>query len=195
MVIKVYIGVIGSGKDYIAKQECDIQLAFADQLRDDVWKMIDWKPKTPEEYDMFKRSTFSAFNRIGNSNALLPLFTGRDLLQRYGTEVRRSEDEKHWCDCLIRRLEVLSSTNNGNSIGITDCRFANEVSALIKFAKRANKLEHDVQLEFIHTDFKSDRYNYTTEHESEKLAQQFVGKVFAEGEFNTLIFEMYGTVS
>ena len=193
MVIKVYIGVIGSGKDYRAKQECDIQLAFADQLREDVWKMIGWKPKTPEEYEMFKSALFNPAYFELEFNG--PVFTGRDLLQKYGTEVRRAEDEKHWCDCLIRRLEVLSSTNNGNSIGITDCRFYNEVSALIKFAKRANKLGYNIQLEFIHTDFKSDRYNSTAEHESEKLAQQFAGKGFSEWEFNKLIFEMYGTVS
>ena len=192
MIIKAYIGVIGSGKDYRAKQECDIQLSFADQLREDVWKMIGWKPKTPEEYDMFKRSTFALFNGVGNVSSLLPLFTGRDLLQRYGTEVRRAEDEKHWCDCLIRRLEILSSTNNENSIGITDCRFANEVSALIKFSKRANKLGYNIQLEFIHTDFKSDRYNYIAEHESEKLAQKFAGKVYESKEFNDLIYKMYG---
>ena len=193
MKINVYIGVIGSVKDYRAKQECDIQLAFADQLREDVWKIIGWKPKTQEEYETFKSALFNpAYFELGFNS---PAFTGRDLLQRYGTEVRRAEDDKHWCDCLIRRLEILSSTNNENSVGITDCRFYNEVSALIKFSKRANKLGQNVQLEFIHTDFKSDRYNSTAEHESERLSQQFAGKVFAEGEFSKLIFEMYGTVS
>ena len=35
MNIRVYIGVIGAGKDFIAKKETNIQLAFADKLRED----------------------------------------------------------------------------------------------------------------------------------------------------------------
>lgn len=36
MEIKVYIGVIGSGKNYTSNKECNISLAFADKLRNDV---------------------------------------------------------------------------------------------------------------------------------------------------------------
>jgi hypothetical protein len=185
MKINVYIGVIGSGKDYRAKQDCDIQLAFADQLREDVWKIIGWKPKTQDEYEIFKNSTFYS-NGFGEQ----PIFTGRDLLQRYGTEVRRAEDNDHWCKRLTDNLALLGSAGT-KTVGVTDCRFDNEIRRLIKFKKDADYLGIDVQLEFIHADFKSERYNATSEHESEKLAQQFVGKVFTEGEFNKLIFEMY----
>lgn len=189
MKINVYIGVIGSGKDYRAKQDCDIQLAFADQLREDVWKMLGWKPKTQEEYETFKDTLFNtAYLELGFNG---PIFSGRELLQRYGAEVRRAEDTDHWCKRLIDKLAFLGSVGT-KTVGVTDCRFDNEVKRLIKFKKDADYLGVDVQLEFIHTDFKSDRYNATSEHESEKLAQQFAGKVFVEGEFNKLIFEMYG---
>ena len=193
MKINVYIGVIGSGKDYRAKQDCDMQLAFADQLREDVWKMIGWKPKTPEEYERFKKSVFIPADFVSWSllGYKYPIFTGRDLLQRYGTEVRRAEDTDHWGKRLIDNLALLGSAGT-ETVGITDCRFDNEIRRLIKFKKDADYLGIDVQLEFIHTDFKSDRYNATSEYESEKLAQQFAGKVFAEREFNKLIFEMYG---
>lgn len=189
MKINVYIGCIGSGKDYRAKQDCDVQLAFADQLREDVWKMIGWKPKTQEEYEAFKNTDLIS----GTLNSRLDRveFTGRELLQRYGTEVRRAEDENHWGKRLIDKLALLGSVGT-KTVGISDCRFDNEVRRLIKFKKDADHLDIDIQLEFIHTDFKSERYNTTSEHESEKLAQQFAGKVFAEGEFNKLIFDMYG---
>ena len=190
MKINVYIGCIGSGKDYRAKQDCDIQLAFADQLREDVWKMIGWKPKTQEEYEAFKNAVFSA-SPDALSFGVGPIFTGRNILERYGSLMKETHGENYWSNILIKKLELLTYPNN-YVIGISDCRFLVESNNLIKFAKRVNKLGHDIQLEFIHTDFKSDKYNATSEHESEKLAQQFAGKVFAEGEFNKLIFEMYG---
>ena len=54
MKVKVYIGCIGSGKDFMAKKETDIQLAFADALREDVWDILGWRPKTQEEYESLK---------------------------------------------------------------------------------------------------------------------------------------------
>ena len=40
MEIRVYIGVIGSGKDYTAEKECNLNIAFADGLREDIWKLL-----------------------------------------------------------------------------------------------------------------------------------------------------------
>ena len=164
-----------------------MQLAFADQLREDVWKMIGWRPKTDDEYEIFKNSTFYS-NSFGEQAS----FTGRELLQRYGTEVRRAENEDVWGNRLITKLEVLYSSTPNVTVGIPDCRFDNEIKRLIRFQKHCKRKGVYVELNFIHTDFKSDRYNSTSEHESEKLAQQFVDKVFVGDEFNKLIFEMYG---
>lgn len=45
MKVRIYIGVIGSGKDYRAQNECDLKLAFADGVREDVWKNFRMRTK------------------------------------------------------------------------------------------------------------------------------------------------------
>ncbi|WP_428743168.1 hypothetical protein [Tenacibaculum sp.] len=178
MKIKVYIGVIGSGKDYQAKRDCDVTMAFADQLREDVWTMIGWGPKTEAEYEAFKKAEFVPTTFLDN-NYKSGVFTGRDLLQRYGTEVRRKEKSSHWVDILIKKLWMDVPT--ASTVGITDCRFPNEVKGLIEGVKKLNWGSSTLpvfELEFIHTNYKSDRYDTTSTHESERLAQhclQFCG--------------------
>lgn len=168
MKINVYIGVMGSGKDYAARRDCNTQLAFADQLREDVWTMLNWWPKTDDEYDLFKKKHFGL---PGGS-----MFTGRDLLQRYGTEVRRKEKDSHWVDSLLLQLE--RRTDLGETVGITDCRFPNEVRGLIQFVKQQNKELSDIgqpnfyELNFVHCDYHSDRYDAKQKHVSEKMAQE-----------------------
>ena len=98
MKIKVYIGVIGSGKDFMAKKETDVQLSFADALREEVWEMLGWKPKTPEEYEEFKSQKWKL------PGDRLYYFTGRDILQRYGTDIRRKEDPDYWAKKLVDKL-------------------------------------------------------------------------------------------
>ena len=191
MKIKVYIGVIGSGKDFMAKKETDIQLAFADALREEVWKMLGWKPKTPEEYEEFKSQKWKL------PGDRLHYFTGRDILQRYGTDIRRKEDPNYWTKKLVDKLILFNSIDmpldpgklplNKCSIGITDCRFENEIIHLIKFSDK-----YLVPLTFVHTDYKSDRYDSESNHESEKVAQQFVGFTGSQQEFNKLIWSKYG---
>lgn len=188
MKINVYIGVVGSGKDYAAKRDCNTQLAFADQLREDVWTMLGWWPKTGTEYDAFKKKSFG-----------LPggtMFTGRDLLQRYGTEVRRKEKDSHWVDALLRQLEF--RVDLGKTVGITDCRFPNEVRGLIQFARQQNKELSDIgqpsffKLNFIHCDYHSDRYDATQTHESERLAQEILAESKKEEfDINKYMFEKY----
>ena len=109
MKLRVYIGVIGSGKDYKAQQECDTVLNFADAVRKDIWKLIGWEPKTSEEYEIFKKTEF-----FGNSLDLKGhniSFTGRDLLQRYGTDIRREEYPDYWANRLIEILKLYNSNS------------------------------------------------------------------------------------
>ena len=49
MKIKVFIGVIGSGKDYQCSKECDKKMAFDDKIREDTWKLVNWIPKNEIE--------------------------------------------------------------------------------------------------------------------------------------------------
>lgn len=191
MKVNVYIGVIGSGKDFMAKKETDVQLSFADALREEVWEMLGWKPKTPEEYEEFKSQKWKL------PGDRLHYFTGRDILQRYGTDIRRKEDPDYWAKKLVNKLILFNSIDmpldpgklplNKCSIGITDCRFENEIVQLIKFSDK-----YLVPLTFVHTDYKSDRYDSESDHESEKVAQQFVGFTGSQEEFNKLIWSKYG---
>lgn len=181
MNIKVYIGVIGSGKDYRSRKECHQVIAFADRLREDIWKLMNWFPETDEEYQDFKECEM-----------LLPdnsIVSGRDLMQRYGTELRRGENDNHWVNMLTDQLAVIHMMNPNAVIGISDTRFENEVKGLIKFA---NKHKDQVKLEFCHCTYRSNRYNDVDPHESEKLAQRFKDFIESDEEFNKLIYSLYG---
>lgn len=192
MNIRVYIGTIGSGKNYTAEKETDIRLAFADALREEVWKMLGWKPKTPEEYEEFKTQKWKL------PGDRLYYFSGREILQRYGTDIRRKEDEDYWANKLIEKLVRFKTLdfpiNFGDKsvhrsiIGITDCRFENEVRKLIEFS-----LKETVKVEFVHTNFKSERYDPKAVHESEKFAQQFIEFTGSQEEFNKLIWSKYAS--
>lgn len=196
MKINVYIGVVGSGKDYAARRDCNTQLAFADQLREDVWTMLGWRPKTDDEYEEFKRSTFVPAGYEPSSIKHQIKVTGRDLLQRYGTEVRRKEKDSHWVDALLRQLEF--RTDLGKTVGITDCRFPNEVRGLIQFVRQQNKELSDIglsslyELNFIHCDYHSGRYDAAQTHESERLAQEVLAESKKEEfDINKYMFEKY----
>ena len=176
--IFVFIGVLGSGKDYLAREYIRtagaVKTAFADPLRADIWKMIGWKPSTDQEYDEFKSTVFSSPLGIA--------FTGRDLLARYGTEIRRAEDSHHWCKQTVRKIKRIFASSD--SVVITDCRFGNE----IEYLKYAADI-YNTEIEFHFCNFKSDRYNDKSEHESEFLAQSLLKLGFdhQDSGFNTYV--------
>lgn len=178
MIIKAYIGVIGSGKDYKCKHECTHKVSFADELRKDVWKILGWEPKTDEEYDYFKVTQY--YTPSGN-------FTGREILQNYGSLMKELHGEAYWALRSIERLKSIYRQDKNCVIGISDCRHSSEIHFLID-----RYLHSDIKVEFLHCDYKSDRYNAVDPHHSEHLAQQFAGKVYESKEFNDLIYRMYG---
>ena len=177
MIIKAYIGVIGSGKDYRCKNECTHKISFADELRKDVWKILGWEPKTNEEYEHFKVTQY--FTPSGN-------FTGREILQNYGSLMKELHGEDYWAVRTMHKLNYLPQENS--TVGITDCRYGIEIKQLMYRAFQNS----DITVEFLHCDYKSNRYDATNPHHSEHLAQQFAGKVYEPKEFNDLIYKMYG---
>ena len=56
--IWVYIGVIGSGKDYNAKKKQEetggVLESFSEGVREFTFDFLGWKPSTPEMYEKFK---------------------------------------------------------------------------------------------------------------------------------------------
>ena len=185
MKIRVYIGVIGSGKDYLASKECDTVVNFADALRSDIWRMVGWEPKTPEEYEIFKKLEFrgNALDLKGHNIS----FTGRDLLQRYGTDIRRAEDPDYWINRLLHMLGLYRDNilRKDFTVGISDCKFENEALALIQFSSAWN-----IPLTFVHTTYESDKYFPYSDHESEKFAQQFLKFKGTEEEFDKYVKEL-----
>lgn len=169
--VKAYIGVIGSGKSYQSKKECDTTISFADSLREAVWRYLEWKPLNDEEYASFKSDRDVHYKD--------KFITGRELFQVYGSHVR-SKDIDYWVKRLVNKLDELKKLddvwNNDNvfSIGVDDCRYENEITGLIDWCA-----ENKVELTFIHSDYLSGNYNKTMKHESEKLAQKFAGNHYA----------------
>lgn len=166
--IKGFVGVIGSGKDYQCKKltnEGFIQLGFADCLRDMVWKMLNWKPKNEEEYDLFKKGLYP-----------IPVYgklDGRLLLQRIG-ETMREIDPDFWVKQMKQKIERTISAGH-NKICISDVRYPNELKMLQSYSWKGM-----VNIRFC--DYHSSRYNDKDKHQSEALAQKLLTLGFEDGD-------------
>jgi len=186
MEIRVYIGCIGAGKDYTCAKECNVKVAFADKLREDVWKLLGNHPRDGENYEYFKSDSIhmiSPEGEVGDSEC-----TGRQLMCNYADVIKETYPN-YFTDHLLKRLKerLLDPTCWDDIIGITDCRYPEEVKALLQFEK-----DNYIRVTFVHCDFRSDRYTDEFMHSSEAMAQQFVDNKYSENEFNKLIREMYG---
>ena len=190
MKIRAYIGVIGAGKDYRCSKECTHKVSFADGVREDVWKILGWEPKTEEEYEAFKTTLFyppGLRAAIGYSQDNILQVTGREILQNYAELQKVLHSPNYWIYRTLDSLENLHKHRTEDMVvGITDCRFSNEISALIQFANDLN-----CDLEFVHCDYESSKYDRTSDHKSKMLAQKFAGRTFIPGEFNELIHKLY----
>ena len=181
MNIRVYIGVIGAGKDFIAKKETNIQLAFADKLREDTWRLFNWVPDNDKEYVDFKEGEI-----VGYENSHI-FISGRQLMCNY-TDLVKEIKPSYFTDNLICRLDEMTVDPyySDKIIGITDCRFDYEIKALIEFS-----IINGIQVKFIHCNFKSERYCDNSPHNSEVLAQKYVTFSGSEKEFDALIRKTY----
>lgn len=153
--IRVFLGLMGSGKDYSAYKYIKTgykHMAFADALRNILYETLGYKP---ENYEKFKTSSV----RLG---FFKKISTGRKLLQNLGTALRKYIDKDIWVNTLIKNIVGIEK------VVITDCRFDNEVSKLIKYAETA---ESDIK--FIWCCYHSKKYEQglNEKHESEALAQ------------------------
>lgn len=153
--VKVFLGLMGSGKDYNAEpfiQAGYKHVAFADALRNILYETLGYRP---ENYEKFKISDV----RLG---FLRKISTGRKLLQNLGTALRKYIDKDIWVNTLIKNIV------NTPKVVITDCRFDNEVSKLIKYAEKTG-----CDISFVWCCYKSKKYEQglKEKHESEALAQ------------------------
>ena len=178
MKINVFIGVVGSGKDYAARQiDGAIKIAFADKLREMVWRLVGWRPKNDDDYDRFKKMVFKC-DEVS--------FTGRNVLERVGTEIVRDIDENYWVDEV--EGTIFTKQQQGEKIiCITDARFPNEIERLFQigiFHKR-----EDMSVDFTFCDYHSKRYDPNRDHDCEKMAQAFLKAGFKHGDsLNEIIY-------
>jgi hypothetical protein len=171
--IHVFIGVIGSGKDYNAailtnELGCE-KFGFSDGVREFTWKFLGWEPKTDEEYEEFKY-----LEQIFNlPDGKWHVITGRELLENVATWMREIDPEywgKYW------RKTASSHFSNSDHLVVKDCRFIEEIEKIVSLCE-----EEGWEYSFTFTDFKSDRYEIRN-HKSEELAQSFIKRGFTDGE-------------
>lgn len=154
MKIIALSGKMGVGKDYIAdkliarlhENKLDVErLAFADPLRtelDDIVRMIKCydKPLTIAKKMQVSENeirqlikifdTEPTFSRPDFSLRNRPL-RYRELMQYWGTDVRRKHDKNYWTQKMINII-----TDNAPFVDVfvvTDVRFYNELKALLEF--------------------------------------------------------------
>lgn len=182
-MIQVFMGVIGSGKDFNASKLQEkgwARVDFKDGLLSLASDIVGYNVKT--DYDFFKENIVGVRrpdNRFVESfvktdteqlKAQFPeLMTGRRLLQRLGTEGMRKRDPDYWINQY--RVNVLS-LDDSIDVVTADCRFLNEVDTI-------NKLD---KARFVFCDYKSSRYNPGYNHESEALAQALLKIGLKDGE-------------
>jgi hypothetical protein len=180
-MITSFIGVIGSGKDHRAielEKHGFVRIDFKDSLVELASDIAGYDIK--EDYEWFKTNIVGV-KRPGNQfaegfihadlRALATenpdLMTGRRLLQRLGTEGMRKRDPEYWVNRFVDKVIKVGAVNIVNA----DCRFMNEVERLSR-----------VKAKFIFCDYHSSRYDATSKHESERLAQSLLQLGLKDGQ-------------
>ena len=161
--VYVFLGCIGSGKSYyadmVAKKVGTLRLDFKTTLVNMTYQVLGLDRDV--NYEVFKTMEFQV-----PGTAIK--FTGRQFLQRFGTDIMRAQvDQDFWCKSLINQIKELPAGRVGDHyesvpVAIADCRFFNEALEL----KNAG-----FDVEFYLTRYRSERFDDTSKHASEQLAQ------------------------
>ena len=135
---------IRTGKDTAAKalvRELGFtQASFANALKQEI---IDTIPRTLLAYaeEHFSGEEYDSRDRADQINDLI--YTNRTpvtraLLQEWGTELRRSEDEDYW----VKKLEKqIIAGDYGNRVVITDMRFPNEAAMVRRLRGKTVRID------------------------------------------------------
>jgi hypothetical protein len=179
----VFYGHKGSGKDtcfdlfhsamFFKHRKNAQKLSFAETLRNSIWSILKSKIKDKEriygdidkkeeiiddwEIDETIKKTHNCFTDEEK------YWTGRRLLQFFGTEVYRGVYKDVWIDCFASELEDKMSLFD--VFGVTDCRFMNEYDKIKSFEK-------DFDVFFVKVTRPVADNGYST-HESERYIDSF----------------------
>ena len=171
---KVYffIGVMGSGKNFYANKLKEIYPS-------EQWDSLDFKTSlinfvssfcgydVTKDYDNFKENVFGVNDKSESDvlkNKYPNILTGRDLLQKIGTELFRKYDTDFWVKEFSKNLYNLR-----HNIACCDLRFENEL-------QYAFTLINKFDVNFVLCDYHSERYSLSN-HPSEILAQKMLNYV------------------
>jgi hypothetical protein len=184
---------MGSGKDYRSDKLVAVGNVRRHDFKDELLAMVSdiagydvrkdysWFKEHPVGVMRPKDPLQEAFLR-SEWNAILAkypgIITGRDLLQRVGTEAIRSRQPEYWVNAFLKAAGT--SLTKGVSVVNADCRFFNEIEAIQGFHS-----EGGIPYAFIFCNFKSPRYNPSFNHASEKLAQTLLKMGLVDGEVIT----------
>jgi len=137
--IIVFYGSKGSGKDTCCKMVRElsgnrlIHLSFAEKLRKVVWELFGDKIK--DKHKIWgaieeKESPIEGWEIPSSLGYPEKYWTGRRLLQWFGTDICRNIYGEIWVNALIKQIH--EKIPGPYDICITDCRFLNEYEALRK---------------------------------------------------------------
>ena len=123
-------GLIGSGKDTAADYLCTFhgfkRMSFAGALKDAVAVIFNWDRELLEGSTKASREWREEVDTWWATRLNIPHLTPRWVLQQWGTDVaRKSFHNDIWVASVENRLRNLK-----DDIVITDCRFANELTAI-----------------------------------------------------------------
>jgi hypothetical protein len=168
MTIKIYLGVIGSGKSYRSQQLVDQgykKVSVADALRETLWSILGWKPQTDWEYQEFKKATMVCPNgkSFANGMTFFPI-SGRTMLQNIGETFKDIFGRDYWSE--LWYYNIRQSTTK--DVVCDDIRFPEEVGEALQL------LEDGYNVEFIFCNYNSDRYTPNNTHISERYAHMLL---------------------
>ena len=123
-------GLIGSGKDTAADYLCTFhgfkRMSFANTLKDAVAVIFNWDRELLEGSTKASREWREEIDTWWAERLGIPNLTPRWVLQQWGTDVARKNFHNDiWVASVENRLQGIK-----DDIVITDCRFANEVTAI-----------------------------------------------------------------
>jgi hypothetical protein len=123
-------GLIGSGKDTAADYLCTFhgfkRMSFAGTLKDAVAVIFNWDRELLEGSTKASREWREEVDTWWAERLGIPHLTPRWVLQQWGTDVARKNFHNDiWVASVENRLQGIK-----DDIVITDCRFANEVTAI-----------------------------------------------------------------
>jgi hypothetical protein len=178
--IVVFYGYKGSGKDtcyeifqkraFFKHNLVSTKLSFAELLRKVIWSLFKNKIGDREyisgsiERKETEIEGWEIPNKLREENNWSEKnWTGRRLLQWFGTDVSRTVYDEVWVEGLVNTLYEKES--NFDVFGITDCRFPNEYAKLRDLSK-----EFDVHFVKIERNVGDNEFG---QHESEKYIDTF----------------------